>query len=123
MMITGKFIELIGGIQWTNPLDYYGNVSYLLLESSIIVSIGFLLSALFIYMYNKKFYGVDEPPKSWKTIFRGMLLVGIYEVLKIPYTYEWIYGNLFIGMFLIYQVIAIYTLAYGFYLLMKGVSK
>lgn len=123
MIFTGKFFEVIGGVQWTNPLDFYGAASSLILQSSAIAAIGFLLCAIFIKLYTKRFYGVDEPPKSWQTIFNGLLLVGIYQILKIPYTYEWIYGNLFIGLFLIYQVAAIGMLTYGFYLLMKGVEK
>ena len=123
MMFTGKFLEIIAGIQWVDPFTFYGGVGGLLLNSSIIAFLGFLSAGIFINFYYKKYYGVEEAPKAWRIFFQGLILVSIYHLFKIPFTYGWLYGNLFISMFLIYQVIAVGVLAYGLLLMIKELVK
>jgi len=103
-------------------LTDFGSISRLLLESSIISVFGFLASGIFIYLYYRKFYGVTEAPKGWKTFFIGLILMSFYQMLKVPYTYRLIEGDIFLGLFLIFQLFAIGTLAYGLYLLKKEVE-
>ena len=56
-------IQLIG-IQWTDPLTQFGDLSTLVLLSSIIAVAGFFLAGMFIRKYNKKFFEVGEIPKG-----------------------------------------------------------
>jgi len=121
-MVTGYFIELVGGIQWNNPLTAFGDLSISVLLSSIIAVICFFAAGIFIYMYYKKFYSIGQIPKGWKYFFIGLILSGLYQIMKIPYTYEWIYGDTFVLIFLIFQVIVTSILVYGLYLLKKEVT-
>jgi hypothetical protein len=109
------------GIQWVNPLSVFGQLSPWVLTSSIIAVIGCLVAGIFIYLYYKKYY-VGEVPKGWKMFFIGLILIAVYQILKIPFTYGWIFGNINVLLFLIFQVVAVGFLAYGLYLLKKGVS-
>jgi hypothetical protein len=112
----------IGGFQWVNPLTEFGEISNYVLLASIITILGFLTAAIFIYKYNKKFYGIGEVPKGWKIFFNGLILSSLYQLLKIPYTYEWVYGDILTLIFLVFQVIAVGVLVYGLYLMKKEIS-
>jgi len=114
-------LQVIGGFQWIDPFTNFGDISLVVLASSIIAVLGFLIATVFIHLYSKKFY-VGETPKSWSMFFRGLLLVTLYQLLKVPFTYKWIYGDLFTVLFLIFQIVAISSLVYGLYLLKKEVS-
>jgi len=121
-MITGLFLLAIGGLQWKDPLTAFGGLSNIVLQSSLISIIGFFVAAIFLYLYYKRLYGISEPPKGWKYFLVGLLLNGLYQVMKIPFTYEWIYGDIPLLGFLIFQIISIGTLVYGLYLLRKKVT-
>ena len=117
-MITDTLI----GFGWNDPFTYFGSISSLVLISSIIAIIGFLAAGFYIYQYFKLFFGITEAPKGWKMFFNGLILSSLYQLLKIPYTYNWVYGDIFIILFLIFQVVAIGTLAYGLYLMKKEIE-
>jgi len=121
-MIGGEFLEIFGGVQWSNPLTAFGELSGVVLESSITAIVCFVIAGIFIYLYYKKFYSVGEAPKGWKFFFIGLVLSGLYQLLKIPFTYNWIYGDFFILLFLIFQIFAVGILVYGLYLLKKEVA-
>lgn len=121
-MVTGHTIELVGGIQWNNPLIAFGDLSISVLLSSIIAVLCFLTAGIFIYLYYKKSSSVGQMSKGWKYFFIGLILSGLYQIMKIPYTYEWVYGNVFVLLFLIFQVIVTSILVYGLYLLKKEVT-
>ncbi|MBU3897134.1 MAG: hypothetical protein KJ697_04355 [Nanoarchaeota archaeon] len=121
-MVTGYLLEIFGGLQWNDPLTSFGKLGGIVLLSSILAIICFLIAGIFIYLYYKKFYAIGEAPKGWTYFFLGMILCGFYQLLKVPFTYNWIYGDFFIVIFLIFQVIAISVLVYGLYLLKKEVS-
>ena len=114
-------VEIFAGFRWVDPFTQFGEISLLLFISSLIAIIGFVIAAIYINKYNKKFY-VGETPKGWKMFFNGLILVSLYQLLKVPYTYRWIYGDLFTIIFLIFQIVAVAFLAYGLYLLRKEVS-
>ena len=109
------------GIQWTNPLTQFGEISTLVLFSSIIAISGFLLAGIFIRQYNKKFFEVEEIPKGWKFFSIGLLLSSLYQLLKVPFTYKWIFGDVNLMLFLVFQIIAILILVYGLRLMVKEV--
>ncbi len=110
------------GIQWTDPLTQFGILSTLVLLSSIIAIAGFFLAGLFIRQYNKKFFEVGEIPKGWRYFFIGLLLSALYQLLKVPFTYKWIYGDANIVLFLIFQIIAVWVLVYGLNLMKKEIT-
>ena len=120
--LTGLLIMVLGGIQWKNPLTAFGRISGIVLQSSIIAIAGFFIAAIFLYLYYKRLYGISEVPRGWKYLLVGLVLNGLYQLLKVPYTYEWIYGDIFVLLFLIFQLIAISILVYGLYLLRKEVT-
>lgn len=122
MGIGGYAIELFGGFRWNNPLTAFGDLSITVLMSSIIAISCFLAAGIFIYMYYKKSSSVGMISRGWKFFFIGLLLSGLYHIMKIPYTYEWIYGNVFVLIFLIFQVFVTGILVYGLYLLKKEVT-
>lgn len=122
MGIGGYAIGLFGGFRWNNPLTAFGDLSMSVLLSSIIAIACFLAAGIFIYMYYKKFYSIGEIPIGWKFFFIGLVLSGLYNILKIPYTYEWIYGDIFILIFLVFQVCVTAVLVYGLYMLKKEVT-
>ncbi|MDD5416850.1 MAG: hypothetical protein PHU12_02630 [Candidatus Aenigmarchaeota archaeon] len=122
MGITSGFLELFGGVQWTNPITAFGDLSGVVLESSIIAILCFFAAGAFIYLYYKKFYSVGEIPRGWKFFFIGLMLSALYQLMKIPFTYNWIYGDFFILLFLIFQMFAVGVLVYGLYLLKKEVA-
>ncbi|MFQ6055790.1 MAG: hypothetical protein ACE5J3_07395 [Methanosarcinales archaeon] len=109
------------GIQWTDPLTQFGEISSLVLISSIIAIIGFFVAGIFIYLYYKKFF-VGEIPKGWKYFFIGLILSSLYQLLKVPFTYRWIYGDVYLIIFLVFQVIVIGILVYGLNLMKKEVE-
>lgn len=111
----------IVGVQWTDPLTQFGELSFLVLISSIIAIIGFFLAGIFIRLYNKKFFEVGGIPKGWKYFYIGLLLVSLYQLLKVPFTYKWIYGDTNIILFLVFQIIAVWFLVYGLNLMKKEV--
>jgi len=94
------------GFQWTNPLTLFGEISLWVLASSIIAIIGFFVASFFIYKYYKKFY-VGEVPKGWQMFFLGLMLMAYYQIVKIPFTYRWIYGDINVSIFLIFQLVAV----------------
>lgn len=110
------------GIQYTDPFTYFGEISNIVLTSSFIAIFGFLIAGVSIYLYYKKFYGVTKAPKGWKVFFIGLILNSLYQMLKVPFTYNWFYGDLMIIIFLIFQLIGIFTLVYGLYLLKKEIE-
>ncbi len=114
--------DILFGFQWNDPLTYFGEISELVLASSLLLVFGFLFAALFIYLYYKKFYGITEAPRGWRIFFIGLLLSSLYQIFKIPYTYQWITGQVFVGVFLVFQVIAIGVLVYGLYLISKEIE-
>ena len=114
--------DILFAFQWNDPLTYFGEMSSIVLFSSIIIMLGFLFSGIFIYLYYKKFYGVTEAPIGWKVFFIGLIFSSLYQLLKIPYTYQWIMGKVFLMLFLIFQVIAIGILVYGLYLISKEIE-
>jgi len=123
MDITGYFITMLGGLQWNNPLTLFGTLSSTVLISSLIAVSCFIAAGVFIYIYYKKLHSIGgEISKGWKYFFIGLLLCGFYQIMKIPYTYEWIYGDAFIVLFLIFQVFVTGMLVYGLYLLKKEVT-
>ncbi len=117
-----SFVEIFGGVQWSNPLTAFGNLSGVVLMSSVIAIACFFAAGIFIYLYYKKYYSVGEAPKGWKFFFIGLILSALYQLLKIPYTYQWVYGDIFILMFLIFQIAVVAILVYGLYLLKKEVT-
>lgn len=116
-MITGQFTG-----EWVNSLYMFGKLSPYVLSTSIIAIISFFMGGIFIYLYYKKFYAVGQAPKGWKVFFIGLILSSVYQILKIPFTYRWVYGFMNIISFLIFQVISVTILAYGLYLLKKEVE-
>lgn len=122
MGISGYVVGLFGGFQWNNPLTAFGSLSTSVLLSSIIAIACFLAAGIFINMYYKKSSAVGAMSKGWKFFFIGLILSGFYQILKIPYTYEWIYGDVFVAIFLIFQVAVTGVLVYGLYLLKKEVT-
>ncbi len=122
MSITGHVIEFFGGFQWKDPLTAFGELSGPTFISSLIAITCFFAAGVFIYLYYKKFYSVGEAPRGWKYFFAGLILSSLYQLLKIPFTYEWVYGDTFVFMFLVFQIIAIGVLVYGLYLLKKEVT-
>jgi len=112
-------LELLGGLQWIDPMTFFGEYSILVLAASIFSIIAFLVSAIFVKLYYKKVFEIGEVPKGWRIFFFGLLLTCGYQILKIPYTYTWIYGNILVGIFLVYQAFAVGILAYGLYLMKK----
>lgn len=120
-MATGYEI-IIGGIQWNDPFTMFGEISTFVFITSIITILGFLAAGTFIYLYYKKFYGVGEVPRGWKIFFSGLILGSLYQLLKVPYTYKWIYGDMFTILFLVFQVAVIGVLVYGLYILKKEVG-
>jgi len=110
------------GIQWTDPLIQFGELSTLVLLSSIIAISGFFLAGVFIWRYNKKFFEVGEIPKGWKYFSIGLLLSSLYQLLKVPFTYKWIFGDENIILFLIFQIIAIWIMVYGLKSMIKEIS-
>ena len=108
-----------GGFRWVDPFTKFGEISNYVLIASVITILGFLAAGIFIHLYNKKFYGVGEVPKGWKMFFNGLILSSLYQLLKVPYTYEWIYGDVLTLIFLLFQVIAVGVLVYGLYLMKK----
>ena len=103
-------------------LGQFGEFSGLVLQTSIISVFGFLVSGVFIYLYYNKFYGVTEAPRGWKTFFAGLILMGLYQIMKIPYTYRILEGDVSLIIFLIFQLIAVSVMTYGLYLLKKEVE-
>jgi len=114
-------MQLIG-IRFVDPLTKFGSLSPLVLISSIIVVISFYAAGMFIYVYYKRLYEVGEVPKGWSYFLLGLVLNGLYQFLKVPFTYGWIYGNIYLTIFLIFQVIVAGIFAYGLYLLKKEVD-
>ncbi len=114
-------IQIIG-LQWNNPLTYFGDLSGLTLFSSVIAIVGFLLSGIFIRLYNRKFFEVGEIPKGWKFFYIGLILSSLYQLLKVPFTYKWVYGDSNIVLFLIFQIIAVWILVYGLNLMKKEIT-
>jgi len=114
-------IQIIG-IQWNDPLTYFGGFSSLVLFSSLIAIIGFFLAGIFIRKYNKKFFEVGEIPKGWRFFYTGLILASLYQLLKVPFTYKWVYGDANIVLFLIFQIIAVWILVYGLNLMKKEIS-
>jgi hypothetical protein len=110
------------GIQWIDPLTQFGVLSTLVLLSSIIAIAGFLLAGVFIRQYNKKFFEVGEIPKGWRYFSIGLLLSALYQLLKVPFTYKWIFGDENIILFLVFQIIAIWFLVYGLKSMIKEIS-
>ncbi|HLC51150.1 MAG TPA: hypothetical protein VJH90_02120 [archaeon] len=112
------------GIQWTDPLTYFGNtfIGPFTVQSSIIAGLAFAACAVFVRYYYKNFYESAEAPKGWRTFFIGLVLMALYQFLKVPFTYEWIYGDLAILVFLVYQLVAISWLVWGVYLLKREVE-
>lgn len=113
---------MVNGFQWVDPFTAFGEISGWVLAGSVILIIGFFISGIFIYLYYKKFYEVTEAPKGWKFFFMGLILSGLYHLLKIPFTYKWIYGDIFTLLFLVFQVIVVVILIYGLYLLKKSIQ-
>lgn len=114
--------DILFGFGWNDPLTYFGDLSIMVLISSFIAIIGFLAAGFYVREYFKNFFGVTEAPKGWLYFFYGLVLSSLYQLLKVPYTYEWIYGDIFIILFLIFQVVAIGVLAYGLYLMNKEID-
>ena len=108
--------------RYIDPLSQFGSINWLVLETSIVAIIGFFIAAFFVNKYYRKFYGVTEAPKGWKMFFRGLVLSGLYQLLKVPFTYSWVTGDLPLAIFLIFQIAAIGVLLYGLYLMNKEVS-
>lgn len=48
--------------------------------------------------------------------------MGLYQIMKIPYTYKLIEGDIALSIFLIFQLFAVGVLTYGLYLLKKEVD-
>jgi len=115
-------LELIG-IRFVNPLTQFGLLSPLVLISSIIIITSFFAAGIFIYIYYKRLYEVGEVPKGWSYFLLGLVLNGLYQFLKVPFTYGWIYGNIYLIGFLIFQVVVTIIFAYGLYLLKRGVES
>lgn len=114
-------IQIIG-FRFTDPLSMFGMLNFMVLASGIISIIGFYIAGIFIYKYYKKLHEVGEVPRGWKYFFIGLILSSLYQLLKVPFTYKWIYGNIYLMMFLIFQIIVVLILAYGLYLLKKEVE-
>ena len=111
----------MGVFGFVDRLSEFGELSVLVFASSLIAILGFMIAALYIRLYTKRLY-VDETPRGWKIFFTGLILMFLYQVLKVPFTYNWIYGDLFTIVFLIFQIIAIFVLVYGLYELKKEVQ-
>ena len=52
--ITGFLMFALGGIQWKDPLTAFGDLSSIVLQSSVIAIIGFFIAAIFLYLYYKR---------------------------------------------------------------------
>ena len=110
------------GVQWTDPLAQFGELSLLILISSAIAILGFFLAGVFIRQYNRKFFEVGAIPKGWKFFSIGLLLSSLYSLLKVPFTYKWIFGDAYVMLFLIFQVIAVWIMVYGLKLMIKEIT-
>jgi len=122
MGISGYVVGLFGGFQWNSPFTAFGSLSISVLLSSIIATACFLVAGIFIYKYYKRSCTVGAMSRGWKFFFIGLILSGLYQMLKIPYTYEWVYGDAFVAIFLIFQIAVTAVLVYGLYLLKKEVT-
>ena len=109
------------GFRFIDPLTMFGLLNFLVLATGVISIIGFYMAGIFIYKYYKKLHEIGDVPKGWKYFFIGLILSSLYQFLKVPFTYKWIYGNIYLSMFLIFQVIVVMILTYGLYLLRKEV--
>ena len=103
-------------------LGLFGQFSGLVLLTSIIAILGFFISGMFIYFYYRKFYGVTEAPKGWRMFFIGLILMSFYQLMKTPYTYKLVEGDIALLIFLIFQLFVMGVLVYGLYLLKKEVE-
>lgn len=80
---------------------------------------GFLMAAIYIIKYLKKFYGERLIPEEWKIFWWAMVWGTIHELIEIPILYQWIVGQLVVIVFIIIQIIAGIFLIRGSYLLSK----
>jgi len=110
------------GFRFTDPLSMFGVLNFMVLTIGAISIIGFYIAGIFIYKYYKKLHEVGEVPKGWNYFFIGLILSSLYQLLKVPFTYRWVYGNIYLMIFLVFQVIVATILAYGLYLLKKEVE-
>ncbi len=110
------------GIRFTDPFSLFQSLTPLVFATAISAIVGFFIAGIFIWVYNKKLSQVGEVPKGWTYLFVGLMLNSLYQVLKIPFTFQVIYGDIYITLFLIFQIFVALALAYGLYRLKKEVE-
>ena len=113
------------GFRFINPVEIFstfGALTPLVFGTAIGAILGFFTAGIFIWIYHKKLSEVGEVPKGWSYFFVGLMLNSLYQVLKIPFTFNLVYGDIFIILFLIFQIFVVMIMVYGLYLLKKEVE-
>ena len=114
-------LEIIG-IRYVDPSETFGILTPLVIVAAIATIVGFFIAGVFIFKYNKKLSEVGEVPKGWTYFFAGLMLNSLYQTLKVPFTFKWVFGTPYLLLFSIFQVFVVIVLVYGLYLLKKGVE-
>jgi len=98
-------------------LTVFGPFSIPVLISSIIAAVGMGMGGIFIWRWYKKFYGIAPASFGSKLLYAGLLLIGLQQLLEVPFTYNILGGS---GSIVGYQVIELASavvLFGGFWLL------
>jgi predicted hydrocarbon binding protein len=98
-------------------LTIFGPFSIPTLLSSVITAVGLTVGGIFIWKWYKKFYGIAPASFGSKLLYAGLILMGLKQLLEVPFTYMVAGGTVEIASYQLLEVGAAAVLFGGFWLL------
>lgn len=98
-------------------LTVFGPFSVPVLISSVVAAAGMAVGGIFIWRWYKKFYGIAPASLGSKLLYAGLLLVGLQQLLEVPFTYMLLAGTAAVVSYQLLEVVGAAVLFGGFWLL------
>ena len=115
-------LQIVGNIQFSDPLTAFYDISVPFLLSNIITLLGFLIATWFAIRYTRIFYEGRPLGRSWSSIIYGLISLSMSETLGLFLTYR-IQPTIFEGATVLgAQILGVALIALGCYSLSREVS-
>jgi hypothetical protein len=107
------------GFRWVDPFTIAGALGVPAILGNVISVVGFVLAALLISRYQKKFYEGRPVPAGWTLFYAGLILIALHQLFEVPIMYGWAYGVIPVLFFVFFDVATILSIVIGTYLISK----